>query len=332
MHSLRAISTDSSDHAPLLLELGSEAWAKPRFRFEKIWLQFDSFLDTVRVEWLRPRPDVDACRRVDARLRAVARALKSWSASHVGSVRLQLAAARAVIFELDVAQESRSLSSGELELRRDLKANVLGLASLARTIARQRARSRFLAEGDASTRFFHFHLQACHRQRKNQLPSLSHNGVTFTAEEAKADLVFSYYNDIIGKPLLLMHRINLRRLPLPSLDLDDQVRPFTADELLSIVRETNPDRTPGPDGFTGGFFKAAWDIVKDDILAVFQAMWSLDSRSFYLLNGAIMVLLRKKDIPSGLKDYRPISLIHSISKLFSKGLAMRLAPRMVQIE
>ena len=41
-----------------------------------------------------------------------------------------------------------------------------------------------------------------------------------------------------------------------------------------------------------------------------------------------MVLLRKNDAPNGLRDYRPISLIHSFGKLVSKGLALRLAPFM----
>lgn len=64
---------------------------------------------------------------------------------------------------------------------------------------------------------------------------------------------------------------------------------------------------------------------------VFQALWEVDFRSFHHLNEAIMVLLHKTDAPAGLKDYRPISLIHSIGKLFAKGLALRLAPRMSQI-
>jgi hypothetical protein len=44
-----------------------------------------------------------------------------------------------------------------------------------------------------------------------------------------------------------------------------------------------------------------------------------------------MVPLHKTLAPDGLKDYRPISLIHSIGKLFTKGLALRLAPRIQEI-
>jgi hypothetical protein len=57
----------------------------------------------------------------------------------------------------------------------------------------------------------------------------------------------------------------------------------------------------------------------------------MDFRSFHLLNEAVTVLLHKTHAPAGLKDYRPISLIHSMGKLFSKTLALRLAPRMHEL-
>jgi hypothetical protein len=44
-----------------------------------------------------------------------------------------------------------------------------------------------------------------------------------------------------------------------------------------------------------------------------------------------MVLIHKTQTPARLKDYRPISLIHSLGKLFSKALALRLAPRMHEL-
>jgi hypothetical protein len=48
---------------------------------------------------------------------------------------LQLAVARVVIQELDIAQEHRLLSDSVIELHRELKASTLGLASLNRNMA-----------------------------------------------------------------------------------------------------------------------------------------------------------------------------------------------------
>ena len=162
-------------------------------------------MDVVKTAWGGRLVDADVCRCLDHKLRALAKALQSWRASCVGNIRLQLATARAVVYEL--AQESRPLSSEEIQLRRELKANTLGLASLERSMARQRARSRHLREGDACTKYFH--LQACHRRRKNHLFVLSHNGQTFSEEEAKANIVFDYYNALLGTPFTRQHRIDL---------------------------------------------------------------------------------------------------------------------------
>lgn len=46
-HHLRCLSSDCSDHAPLLLQLRSTSWAKPRFRFEPFWVRLDGFHDIV---------------------------------------------------------------------------------------------------------------------------------------------------------------------------------------------------------------------------------------------------------------------------------------------
>lgn len=91
------------------------------------------------------------------------------------------------------------------------------------------------------------------------------------------------------------------------------------------------DKSPGPDGFTILFYKTAWQVIKQDILHAFNALWSLDSRSLYLLNNAYLVLLKKKQEAHEIKDYRPISLIHSFSKIFTKALSRRVAPYLAEL-
>lgn len=67
-----------------------------------------------------------------------------------------------------------------------------------------------MRDGDACTKYFH--LQACHRQRKNYLFAIAHQGQTFSEEEAKAGIVYKYYNNILGTPFTRQHRINLALL------------------------------------------------------------------------------------------------------------------------
>ena len=106
------------------------------------------------------------------------------------------------------------------------------------------------------------------------------------------------------------------------------VKSFSEEEIWQAIGELPKDKAPGPDGFTGLFFKMAWLVIKHDIMRAFQAILALDGQSFYLVNQAFMVLLRKKKDASSIGDYRPISLIHSFAKLLTKVLARHLAPHM----
>lgn len=64
-------------------------------------------------------------------------------------------------------------------------------------------------------------------------------------------------------------------------------------------------------------------------MRVFHQVYNLAGGDLGLLNTAMVVLLPKKDGATRLTDYRPISLIHSMAKLITKVLALRLA-RVIQ--
>lgn len=56
-----------------------------------------------------------------------------------------------------------------------------------------------------------------------------------------------------------------------------------------------------------------------------------DDNKLYLLNSASVILLPKSIEAMAVKDYRPISLIHSFAKIVTKLLASRLAPKLYQL-
>ena len=85
------------------------------------------------------------------------------------------------------------------------------------------------------------------------------------------------------------------------------------------------DKALGPDGFTGIFFKECWEIIKFDFIAAFNQLHNLNAQHLSLLNSANNILIPKKMEAKHVGDYRPISLIHSFTKIFAKLLANRLA-------
>lgn len=54
-------------------------------------------------------------------------------------------------------------------------------------------------------------------------------------------------------------------------------------------------KAPGPDGFIGVFFRAAWDVIKADLLAAVKSFFDLNTSQLHDLNSAYICLLPKKE-------------------------------------
>jgi hypothetical protein len=91
------------------------------------------------------------------------------------------------------------------------------------------------------------------------------------------------------------------------------------------------DKCPGPDGFSACFFVVYRNIIKVDVMAVFNSLSRLDSRGFGAANSSLITLLPKRLGAEEVKDFRPISLIHGIAKWVAKVIANRLAPLLPQL-
>ncbi|WVZ68219.1 hypothetical protein U9M48_017182 [Paspalum notatum var. saurae] len=202
----------------------------------------------------------------------------------------------------------------------------LGLSSLERTIAQQRSRIRHLSNGDANTKYFH--VLARGKKKRTFIQELHHEGHTVVSHDDKLEMLQGYFEQIFGVAPSRQRVINLEVLGFCPLDLSSLEEPFSEAEVLSAIKELPADRAPGPDGFTGAFYKASWSYIKADLLAALNAFHSGYSHGFDKLNNGLIVLLPKKQLATGPGDFRPIAMIHSFGKLVSKILAMRLAPVM----
>jgi hypothetical protein len=182
---------------------------------------------------------------------------------------------------MDAAQEIRVLSEEEHLLRSALKSRAVGLAVINRVKAKQRARIKWLQLGDANTKFFHS--RATHRRAKNRIQSLqSKAGIATTPSELE-ETIFHHLHAILGASVPCTERFDWTQLNLPKPDLSDLDRPFTLEELKRAVLESPADKAPGPDGFSGSFFRASWDTIKNDLLSAVNKFYDLNDPSFFFL-------------------------------------------------
>ena len=101
-----------------------------------------------------------------------------------------------VIQRLDIAQESRDLSSAEFRLRQGLKRRVLGYAVIERASKKQTSRVKNLREGDANTKYFH--LKANGRRCRNHIFRFQDGTGWAISHEDKARLAQLHFANLMA--------------------------------------------------------------------------------------------------------------------------------------
>jgi hypothetical protein len=326
---LQALPSSLSNHVPLHVSISASLRPRRRFKFELAWMKLDGLDEAIKEAWTCDQRITDPFRRLDALFRNAADGLHAWGQRKTGNIKLQLAIANTVIFHLDAAQDRRCLSQGEIWLRKSLKLAILGLPSLERTMARQRSRIRWLRDGDANSKLFH--AVANGRRTKNFIASIKVGEEIITEQDRKVEAFSDAYMQLLGSIQNRDYTLDLEALGLVPRDLQELDVVFTEAEVWDTIKDMPADRAPGPDGFIGAFYQRAWPVIKADIMTGLHKLGVGDGRGFARLNRALITLIPKKQDATTIGDYRPISLVHSFSKLFSKVVANRLRKRLPDI-
>jgi len=99
---------------------------------------------------------------------------------------------------------------------------------------------------------------------------------------------------------------------------------FSESEVRTAVFQMEHNKAPGPDGFPPEFYQVFWDLLKDDLMAMFmefhEGTLPLNSLNF----GTIILLPKKKDAKV-IQQYRPICLLNVSFKIFTKVATNRLS-------
>jgi len=163
-----------------------------------------------------------------------------------------------------------------------------------------------------------FHLLQMRKQRESRIIAnvLDENGAPQETVRGILRTFIDYLKHKYG-PIQIeencvdqMLNAGFRTVAEPWRDLLD--RPITLEELKTVVHRGAGNKAPGNDGIgLAFFFKVNWDIIKNNMLALFNQMYN-NSKIRDQQKHGLVVCIPKKTVPTQPADYRPITLLNTI--------------------
>ncbi|KAL2251976.1 UNVERIFIED_CONTAM: hypothetical protein Sindi_2319900 [Sesamum indicum] len=194
-------------------------------------------------------------------------------------------------------------------------------AKLEQIMLQQRAKIQWIKGGDQCSRIF-FRKIARRRATRRILQITDAQGVTHIDPDAVTHEFISYYQTLLGRERRqqMMGFGYLRpwaRHILTEEEADHLIANFTADDVKNAVFDIGEDKAPGPDGFSSGFFKAAWPIVGQEVTRAVLDFFAT-GRLLKQINSTLVTLIPKVHTPMSVADFRPISCCIVLYKIITK--------------
>lgn len=309
-----------SDHCPILIKLDLTNKSPHYFKFNKDWAFNETVSNYIHSNWSHYST-------LDGNLFHVKSFLKKFSFDNRNSIKSDIAKDELLIKKLndelqlrDNVDTMKALS----EANTSLSNNLIKLDNMLKV----KARVKWLTDGDRNTAYF----QACIKERHfHSRWNFCLNDGSFTSNpNLIGTIAVDYFSKLLqSQNTNVCHdSINSFISILPNLVTNAQNDSLTRaplwDEVLNCINSLDPDSAPGPDGFSGHFFRHYADVIKDNLMVevsnFFQGLPL--NKSF---TSTILTLVPKKANPTCMNDIRPISLCNFKYKILSKILCDRLA-------
>ncbi|KAL3697231.1 hypothetical protein R1sor_011307 [Riccia sorocarpa] len=335
----------TADHIPVLVKLileqseGSSKPARSYFKLNDNVLKEQGNMEEVKRLWEDHDPSCADPRR---KWREAWSRVKKWCQQHKSSWELESEKLKDLRKQLDDERTKLSTSASEEEVRviTELETKIIEMEQREADLWRKRSRARWLAQGEAPTKFFfslakaNFTKERIHALEDPQLGVLtSHKGILDYVHGQYAEL---YDAQVEGRENRLA-RVNILQLLDRKLTREDATTLDASpedEEIEEIVHSLKAGRAPGLDGVTTDFIQKCWSFIKEDCCNMVRAFWSCKSLLERDVRGCIKLLPKSED-RKYLKNWRPVTLMSCTYKIISKLIASRIRkflPQLVAVE
>jgi hypothetical protein len=197
---VRALPRSGSDHTPLILDTGEQAFSgnKSIFSFELAWFKKEGFVDLVRREWTSISKGNNPMEIWQNRIRHLRQFLRGWARNLSGEYKTERDRLSHIIETLDCKAETSPLEENERDILRKARDDLAKLRREEESKWLQRAKVKHIQEGGDNTKYFHLIANGKHRRKKKF--QLEQQEGTITGQENLKNYISDYYKSLFGPP------------------------------------------------------------------------------------------------------------------------------------
>ncbi|KAL0283634.1 UNVERIFIED_CONTAM: Retrovirus-related Pol polyprotein from type-2 retrotransposable element R2DM [Sesamum radiatum] len=191
----------------------------------------------------------------------------------------------------------------------------------------QRSKMAWMKDGDQCSRLF-FRKVAKRRSSKRVFQIMTPDGQTLINQPDVINEFVRYYQDLLGgrsrdRFIDLRHLRPWARHVLTEAEADALVVPVSPEEVKQAVFDIDESKAPGPDGYSAGFFKAAWPVIGGEVTQAIRDFFQT-GRLLKQVNTTLISLIPKVSNPAVVAEFRPISCCNVLYKVITKILVQRM--------
>ena len=194
---------------------------------------------------------------------------------------------------------------------------------------RLKSRAIWLQAGDENSKFFQNYAKG--RKNTNTIWEMKKaNGDIALSFEDLATEGVNYFKHLFKAPgeATIAEVIRVAQVFPWFIEEEDNeflMAPITKEEVESVLKLMQKEKSPGPDGWTVEFFQHFFEFIGDELVEVVEES-RLSGSIYQPFNATFLTLIPKSDIPGSFADFRPISLCTCVYKIIAKIIAVKIKP------
>ncbi|KAL2235448.1 UNVERIFIED_CONTAM: hypothetical protein Sindi_1277000 [Sesamum indicum] len=285
----------TSDHSPLLLHGDRQNQTGGMFRFDNYQTLSPEFIPSVQNIWQNTIVGVPMF-AVTRKLKVLKPVFREQRRKK-GDLTLNVQLAKGFLDEAQQLVSSDRQNEAFLLLEHCCRLVYAKAAKLEQIMLQQRAKMQWMKGGDQCSRIF-FRKIAKRRVARRILQINDDNGTIHTEQEEIINEFVCYYQNLLGgnKRQITLDIGFLRpwaRHILSNEEAGHLIWAFTPDDVKQAVFDIADDKAPGPDGYSSGFFKAAWPVVGQEVTKAVLEFFST-GKLLKQVNSTLLALIPKE--------------------------------------